>query len=157
MSDAAIANIVTGLVTITVTIVGFLTLWIKLKYGVKKTEDVEAKAITVEEKLDANTIITKAASEAAVKSAVTAARSATESKEATAAIAAKLNGGVDAAIEAAVAPLHRRIDEHMGKLKELTDYVHQRNHDMMTALQIHANRLETVILKINDLSKGGNS
>lgn len=48
MSDAAIANLITGVVTITTTVIAFLTLWLKLKYGVKE----------VGGKIDHNTTIT---------------------------------------------------------------------------------------------------
>lgn len=51
MSDSAVANIMTDLVTITITVVGFLTLWVKLRYGIRKTESVESK-------LDDNTAMT---------------------------------------------------------------------------------------------------
>jgi hypothetical protein len=55
VSDAAIAHTVTGLVTITTIMVGFLTLWIKLKYGFEQTSSLSAKTQTVEDKIDANT------------------------------------------------------------------------------------------------------
>lgn len=60
MSDAAVASIITGLVSISTTIVGLLTLWIKVKYGVQKMEETGTK-------LDANTVITHEAKEAATK------------------------------------------------------------------------------------------
>lgn len=52
MSDAAIASIVTGFVTVMLSLIGFLTLWAKLKYGEKKVEAVSTK-------IDANTALTK--------------------------------------------------------------------------------------------------
>lgn len=51
MSDAAVATLVSGVVTIVTMLVGFLTLWVKLKYGVEKTKDVESK-------VDHNTALT---------------------------------------------------------------------------------------------------
>lgn len=39
MSDAAVASIVGGVITIVTLVVGFLTLWVKLKYGVTKLEE----------------------------------------------------------------------------------------------------------------------
>ena len=52
MSDAAIANIVTGVVTVATIVSGFLTLWAKLKYGVHKVEETSAK-------VDVNTQLTE--------------------------------------------------------------------------------------------------
>ena len=65
MSDGAIATIVTGLITITMTVIGFLTLWLKLRYGVTKAEETAEKVHTVEKKLDANTVMTAAGVNAA--------------------------------------------------------------------------------------------
>lgn len=67
MSDAAVANLITGAVTITTLVVGFLTLWVKLRYGVKKAEEVSVKAESVENKIDHNTILTQEAKDAANK------------------------------------------------------------------------------------------
>ena len=60
MSDAAITALVSGLVTITTIVVGFLTLWVKLKYGAEKVDYVA-------QKLDANTELTSEAKDAAAK------------------------------------------------------------------------------------------
>lgn len=71
MSDATIVTVVTGIVTVTTMVVGFLTLWLKLKYGVDKAEQAAtkaehaatkaaSKAEVVEGKLDANTATTNA-------------------------------------------------------------------------------------------------
>lgn len=81
MSDAAITAIVSGLITITTMVIGFLTLWVKLKYGadkaeeasehaaraVVKAEEAAVKAICVEDKIDANTALTAEVKDAATK------------------------------------------------------------------------------------------
>lgn len=67
MSDAAIASIVTGIVTISTMVIGFLTLWIKLRYGVEKAEEVATKAQDMEDKIDHNTTITTEAKDAATQ------------------------------------------------------------------------------------------
>lgn len=92
MSDAAVAAVVTGVVTVTTMVVGFLTLWVKLKYGVeitkeasehakkvtvkaeesvKKAEESAKKAeesvITVSNKIDRNTELTVEVKEVATK------------------------------------------------------------------------------------------
>lgn len=59
MNDAAIANVVTGLVTITTLVVGFLTLWVKLRYGAEQAEKAARKADVVERKIDYNTTKTE--------------------------------------------------------------------------------------------------
>lgn len=65
MSDAAVATIVGGLVTMLGMVIGFLKLWVDIRYGNKKAEDAAVKAGEaatkageVEDKLDANTAIT---------------------------------------------------------------------------------------------------
>lgn len=42
MSDAAVANLVSGIVTVTTLVIGFLTIWIKIKYGVENKIDTNA-------------------------------------------------------------------------------------------------------------------
>ncbi len=66
MSDAAVVAIVTGLVTIVTMVIGFLTLWIKLRYGIQQAEDAASKATiavvqakVVEGKIDDNTARTQ--------------------------------------------------------------------------------------------------
>ena len=65
MSDAAITAIVTGTVTVLGQFIGFLIIWVKLKYGVDKAVEVSEKTDAVEAKLDDNTHITREAKEAA--------------------------------------------------------------------------------------------
>lgn len=170
MSDAAIATIVTGVCSIVTTLVGFLIVWIKLKYGVeKKADEAAKKAGVVEQKLDDNTRITVAGAESATTNAKVAAQAATSAKASTEAISKKLNGGIDAAIKEGVQPvldtLHAHADtlqthieddkkvaeEIRGKFDELTEYVHNRNHDMLDALQTHANKLELISRKIDQV------
>jgi predicted nucleic acid-binding Zn-ribbon protein len=52
MSDSAIASIITGVVTVMTAIIGFLTLWVKLKYGEAKIDDAARRAAVVEGKID---------------------------------------------------------------------------------------------------------
>ena len=129
MSDAAVATTVTGLVTITTMIMGFLTLWIKLKYGIKKVEEATEKAHTVEQKIDHNTVITEAATSAAVQNAVIAAETAVEARVATETLTRtldkKLNGGLDLAIDAAIKPVRDALMDHIIQdetdMKEIRD------------------------------------
>ena len=69
MSDAAVTVLVSGLVQVMVLVMGFLTLWVKLKYGVEEARDAAGKAEKsailaaakvedVEAKLAANTAMT---------------------------------------------------------------------------------------------------
>lgn len=78
MSEAAILTVVSGVVTVTTLIIGFLTLWLKLRYGIIKAEEAAYKAENVEQKidrnssaisdkLDHNTMVTTEAKNAAVK------------------------------------------------------------------------------------------
>lgn len=88
MSDAAVANLITGLVTITTMVIGFLSLWLKLKYGVEKAEEAAVNAIKVERKIDQNTAITKEQGNAAREAADNAVFSANE-------LAKQMNGMLD--------------------------------------------------------------
>lgn len=104
MSDATIVAVVSGVITVTTMIIGFLTLWVKLRYGVDKTEQIE-------EKVDHNTKITRDANEVAV----------VNSKE----ISKRLNGGIDSAIEVATKPLYDILTNHV--LQYETDMKELRN------------------------------
>ena len=97
MSDAAVANLITGLVTITTVVVGFLTIWVKLKYGVQKAEEAATKAKVVEEKIDNNTAV--------------AAFTATVAKVAADNLSEQINGLLDNRITVIV-------ERHFGPLRE---------------------------------------
>ncbi len=116
MSDAAITMIVAGLLQIATMVVGFLTLWIKLKFGAEQAEEAKKKAERVEKKIDDNTTITRAGTTQASANAMLAANTAHEAKVATEQMAAnmskKLNGGIDGAIEAALKPLQDAMTDH---------------------------------------------
>lgn len=109
MSDTAVTALVTGAITITTSVIGFLTIWVKLKYSDKK---VEAKAEEVKSKIDDNTEITKEGAKEASANAKAAANIAADTKNATDALAKKLNGGVDEAIEAAIKPIREALQDH---------------------------------------------
>lgn len=120
MSDGSITTIVTGTVTVATLVVGFLTLWLKLRYGVERADSLSRKADSlaaqtgaVKEKLEENTAITKAGAVAATANAKAAAGAAAEAREAAQVLASKLNGGVDVAIEAAVKPLRDALQDHV--------------------------------------------
>ena len=96
MSDAAVASLVTGLITITTMVVGFLTLWLKLRYG-------------VESKIDTNTLLTKQGAAAATEHAKVASEAASSAMIAAETLNRSLNGELDIRIKnvvsAAVSPL----------------------------------------------------
>ncbi len=111
-------------------------------------------------KVDDNTKITRAVGVAAVTNAQTAATSAAAAKSATESMAQdvkkKLNGGIDAAVKEAVDPIQKILadpaatDEQItkevnAKLERLEEYVHQRQHEVLNALQVQANRIERLI------------
>lgn len=131
MSDAAITTIVSGVITAVLTLVpmviGFLTLWVRLKYGVEKAEEAAKKAKAVEEKIDNNTQLTKEGTEAATANAKKAADAVTQAAEKTEAadkkkleilqeIAEQTNGmlgqNVKDAVSAAIHPLQSQLTEH---------------------------------------------
>ncbi len=171
MSDAAIATICGTLVTIVTIVIGFLKVYTDLKYNAKKTEAIRNdtsyiadktnrlsdKADIVEKKIDANTEVTVKGSVEATKNAVVAANTAAEAKSATVQVAEdlkkKLNGGIDDAINKAVEPIHKQLREHGIRIEELNTYVHERNHDILNALQTLANKTEVILTQINKNGK----
>jgi hypothetical protein len=112
-------------------VVGFLTLWVKLRYG-------------VETKIDDNTRLTQAGAAQASVNAIAAKAAADGAADKADAIAERLNGGLDDKIKAIVREHSMQDDKNMaeinGKLKDLTEYVHQRNHDLLDVLQTHTTR-----------------
>lgn len=64
MSDAAVTAIVAGVVNVAGLLVGFLTLWLKVKHGVEKVN-------AVDQKVDVNTALTTEAKDAASRAAST--------------------------------------------------------------------------------------
>lgn len=81
MSDAAVATIVTGLVTIVTTVCGVMTLWLKLKENTKK--------------LDKNTEITKEGTAVVVESAIAAADRASVASDKADRLLEHLNGKLE--------------------------------------------------------------
>lgn len=78
MSDGSITVIASTVVTVVTLIIGLLTLWIKLKYGVDKVQEVSENAqkaalaakevaTNIENKIDENTAVTVEAKEAAAR------------------------------------------------------------------------------------------
>lgn len=161
MSDAAIMSLVSGAVTVTTLVVGFLTLWARLRYGVQE----------VGEKVDDNTRITRAGTTAAATNAAAATAAATQARRTTEAIAQnierKLNGGIDAAVAEAVAPIRQVIEEHAradeettkaveSRLAALDEYVHRRNHERANEQQALVNKLDLLLeLARRQAEKGG--
>ena len=103
MSDAGIATIVTGLITVTTMIIGFLTLWLKLRYG-------------VERKIDVNTAMTAEQGSISTTNARAAVHAAKAAASATEALATQLNGKLDERItlivKSHVEPIVAIIREH---------------------------------------------
>ena len=138
MSDGAIATLVSGIITITTMVVGFLTMWVKLKYGAAQTEMVAEKTTIVEGKIDANTALTKAGMEAAITSAVNAANAARTAANR----AEELSGQLNGALEVKVATIVKNhVDPLVKSFKEHNDQ-DQRNMDRIEkALQDISKRL----------------
>jgi hypothetical protein len=149
LSDASIVTIVTGCVTVATMIGGVITLWLKLKYGVAN----------VGEKIDANTKITQDATTAATDNAKEAANAAITAKDAAEKINKKLNGGIEEAIRHGIHPVQVTLEAHVKKDAEdigdikkkfevLSEYVHQRNHDVLDALQGHGLKMDLILKTI---------
>ena len=168
MSDAAIANIVTAIVTITLALLGYLSLRARLKYGEKKSEEqssaIGKKTDNVGDKVDNNTKMTKAVNVVAAREARLASEAANVVATKQEEISKKLNGGVDSAIRNAIAPIHKAIEEHTTsnekkvvevneKLEKLTEYVHERNHKVTDVLQAVVTKQELILERLKDMEK----
>lgn len=164
MSDAAIIAIAAGFAQV----IGLFALWIKLHYGVEQAMETKRKAETIDRKLDENTTITRAGTAAAATTALAAASSAEDARVATKtmqeSLNQKLNGGIDAAINAAVAPMREALEQNQANIKDvtgrfddLTRYVHQRNHDVLDAMGVLSNRIELVVQMIQQQQQQGGS
>ena len=114
MSDSAVMVLVSGLITITTMIVGFLTLWVKLKYGADK---VEKQVDVIGKKVDANTEVTLAGTSEASYNARVAAKTASVAATKVHEINTKLNGELDEKIAKIVGiqlePLYSTIKAHV--------------------------------------------
>lgn len=159
MSDAAITTIVSGAVTVTLALIGFWKLKTELRHGVAKTEEVASQTRAVERKIDDNTTITVSGNQMAASNAAAAANVASAAKTAVdhldQKLEKKLNGGIDAAVAQAVEPVHAVLREHTARIEELNRYVHQRNHDLLGALQTQTNQIAAVLEMLKQQAKGG--
>lgn len=137
MSDGAVVAIVTGCVSIVATIVAFLTLWVKLKYGVEKT-------VAVETKLDANTALTKAGTDAAAGAAAKAERKAEEAVLKVEAVDDKANtivhqtNGTQEVLKTLVTTL-------LSKVTELGEHTRTGNHRVLDGVNL-------VIVKLSEMA-----
>ena len=152
MSDGAIVAIVGAVVTIA-------TLWMRMRYESKKVED----------KVDANTGITKAGAASAIINAQTASNAALDAKEATEVLAEnlnrKLNGGLDHAINTALEPIKKILEEYdrdrkevrqtvetlKEQVKEHTEYAHRRNHDLLNSMSVQSNNVAVILELVKKL------
>ena len=151
MSDAAVSSLVYAIITIVGMIVGFLTLWVKLKYGVAKAEEAATKATVVENKLDENTRLTKdgttaaataaARAETAATGAITAAVSASQENAEKLHILHKIEeqtNGAAESLRALVAALADRV-------KKLEEYNRDSAHRVLDAVNaMHLKLMELV-------------
>ncbi len=111
-------------------------------------------------KIDQNTDLTRATGAAATNNAAIAATAATDAKDAALDINKKLNGGIDSAIRDGIAPIHAALAAHAEqdeknlaeintRFKVLTEYVHERNHDIIDAINAQSLKLERVLRVID--------
>lgn len=108
-----------------------------------------------------NTRITKHGSTVAGENAKEAAEATKETKQAVEGINKKLNGGIDDAVMKAIKPLQVCLDAHVEKdakdlaeiktkFDELFKYAHDRNHDMLNAMQTLTMQNELILEKLKD-------
>ncbi len=149
MSDAAILSIVSSIITVIPMIVGFLTLWVKLRYGVEQATAAKENTDGVKGQIDDNTAVTKAGLVVAATNAQAAVGAATEAHAAVEQmgkqLSKKLNGGIDSAIAGAVDPIRVALAEHAARVDGLEKYIHDRNHDLLDALHTQSTKVDLLI------------
>lgn len=123
-----------AVVQVVLTVIGFLTLWVKIKYGVDKAEEAATNAKVVEGKIDNNTAIT------------TKAKNAAEAAE-------KQTNGTMSRYESQMSDHHNRISElenQMAAVKvsldSVTSNVNSTRHEMRGHLQGIASKLDLMAL-----------
>lgn len=152
MSDGAwtqIAQMVLG-------VVGLIALWLKIRSAKQSVETkIDAKSEAIQTSVDANTMLTQEGTASATLHAKEAADTAKQAKDtakeaatAAQAVSKKLNGGLDHAIAAALKPLKEEMAAFVTneKFSELEKYVHERNHDLLDAMQVLSHKV-TLVLK----------
>lgn len=105
MSDAAITTITACVIQVVTIVAGVVVLYIRAHYGEAATK---AATKEVSKKIDENTLLTVKTANKADSVVMHTAQAVVASKETVEAVQSldrKLNGGVDAAIEAAIKPL----------------------------------------------------
>ena len=139
MTEGMLTAIVSGIITITTMVIGFLTLWIKLKYGVDKANEAAVNAKVVEAKIDTNTAITKSAASASITNAKIAADAASKAKVATEDIARQLNGALDEKIT-------NIVENQIKSLVSMIDSHAQQDEDNMKEIMTAISKLNTLII-----------
>lgn len=134
MSDAAIASLATCGVTIATMLIGFLTMWVRLRYGVEKAEEAAKKAATVEGKIDDNNAMT-----------------ARIEKQTNGPLQAKLEQMADHAERITV--LERDAVAIKAGLESLTASVSSKHHEVRGSLQAITNLLHLIVAANPMLSK----
>ncbi len=162
MSDTAwtqVAQMVLG-------VVGLITLWLKIRSAKQSVETkIDAKSEAIQTSVDDNTKLTKqgtaaatlhaseakvAATDAAV-AASDAAVAASGAKVAAQEVSKKLNGGLDHAIATALAPIREEMKSFVtnDKMEEFMKYVHQRNHNLLDAMQAQTSKMALLLQRLD--------
>lgn len=141
LSDAAITSIVTGLVSITTMVIGFLTLWVKLRHGAEKAEEAAVKAEIVESKIDGNTKLAIAATTQAAENAEIAATAANQAAKKAEEMVARLNGPLDERIRTIV---RERTESLITIMKQHTEQDDKNMQEIRQALSELQNRTKVI-------------
>ncbi len=155
MSDAAIASVVSGAITVVTIVITFLTLWVKLKYGQGQVEKVGVKVDAAAGKAD---IAADKAETAANRSNILEAKiddntAKTEEIQSKAdVIAHQTNGASEIqnrridVLEAAVKGNIDKIAALADKLTKLDEYMHRNQHLMNNILNNLALKIERLLV-----------
>lgn len=133
MSDAAIATVCAAFVTVATSVVGFLVMWVKIKYAAERADEAATKAKVVEDKIDNNTELTRTGTTAATEHAIVAATAATAAKTLaesvdtkTDTIVKQTNGNVDV--------MKNMIVTMAERVSKLEDYNRESAHRVLNAI-----------------------
>lgn len=146
MSDAAITIIVTGLVNVATMLVGFLTLWVRLKYGEQKADQAARTAAIINRKVDENTSLTTEVKASAEK--------ASQHVEGCDERMKNLNSKL-ADHDARIAAVEARVTAVQAAAESLGKNVDSTRHEMRGHLQAVVNKLDLLMLAKGGSGAGG--
>lgn len=126
LSDGAITTIVTGAVTVVMGFIGFLTLWVKLKYGADKAQEAASNAEKAVTKVDqaAEVAATKAkAVEKKIDENAAKTLAVEEKLDQNTEITTRIEQQTNGPLSGKLTQIERRVEEKLGQIQDHADRI----------------------------------